>query len=136
PMLPFRAVFPTIRACALATAVLLSLPAAGVRNRWESRYRLVRRGLVGFAELSPNRVLITSNESGTFQLETRDLATRKNHVLTRGGAGRTAGAISPDGKFVYYVEDSGGSEVGGWVRLPSDRKSTRLNSSHLVISYA
>ena len=42
----------------------------------------------------------------------RDLTTGKKSVLTRGAAGRTAGAISPDGKFVYYVEDSAGSEVG------------------------
>src|SRR3989454_7539449 len=29
-----------------------------------------------------------------------------------------------------------GTDTGGSIRLPSDRKSTRLNSSHLVISYA
>src|ERR1022692_5121612 len=36
-----------------------------------------------------------------------------------------------DGRHLLYLQDSGGDE--NW-RL--DRKSTRLNSSHLVISYA
>jgi len=117
-MLPFPIVFPGIRLFAFAGAALLSLPPAGVRSGWEARYRLVRRGIVGFAERAPNRLLITSNESGTFQLETRDVSTDERHALTRGGAGRTAGAISPNGEFVYYLEDAGGSEVGSWVRIP------------------
>jgi dipeptidyl aminopeptidase/acylaminoacyl peptidase len=106
-----------LRAAAAAGAILSAIPPAA-REGWEDRYRLTRRGLVGFAERAPDRLLLTSNESGAFQLETRDLSTGEKHVLTAGAAGRTAGAIAPDGKFVYYVEDAGGSEVGSWVRVP------------------
>lgn len=117
-MLPFPRMLRAIRVAAAAGAILsASSPPAPARG-WEARYRLTRRGLIAFAERAPNRLLLTSNESGAFQLETRDLSTGKKSVLTRGAAGRTAGAISPDGKFVYYVEDSGGSEVGSWVRVP------------------
>src|SRR5256885_8506470 len=34
------------------------------------------------------------------------------------------------------AEDGGGGDPTGRARLDADRKSTRLNSSHLVISYA
>ena len=106
------------RAIAAGAAVLFSLPSLARGDGWEARYRLARRGLIAFAERAPDRLLLTSNESGAFQLETRDISRGKRYPLTHGSAGRTAGAISPDGKFVYYVEDSGGSEVGAWVRVP------------------
>jgi len=107
-----------LRAIAAAAASLFLFPSLSRGDGWEARYRLARRGLIAFAERAPERLLLTSNESGAFQLETRDLRTGRKQVLTRGSAGRTAGAISPDGKFVYYVEDSSGSEVGAWVRVP------------------
>ncbi len=107
-----------LRAAAAGTAILCSLSHLAGGAGWEARYRLARRGLIAFAERAPDRLLLTSNESGAFQLETRDLARKTRHVLTHGSAGRTAGAISPNGKFVYYVEDTGGSEVGSWVRVP------------------
>src|SRR5256885_12147037 len=43
--------------------------------------------------------------------------------------------FSPDGKWIAYASDESGKfEV--YVQPFPDRKSTRLNSSHLVISYA
>jgi dipeptidyl aminopeptidase/acylaminoacyl peptidase len=113
-----------LRAAAAAGAILSAISLAA-REGWEDRYRLTRRGLVAFAERAPERLLLTSNESGAFQLETRDLSTGEKHVLTAGAAGRTAGAIAPDGKFVYYVEDPGGSEVGSWVRVPFEGGDAR-----------
>ncbi|HWC65361.1 MAG TPA: alpha/beta fold hydrolase, partial [Thermoanaerobaculia bacterium] len=85
---------------------------------WEQRYRLHRQGLVAFAENAPDRLLLTSNETGTFQLWTLDRKTGKRTRITDSAAGKTAGAISPDGRWVWYLRDSGGSEVGSWVRVP------------------
>src|SRR5256885_9939233 len=44
-------------------------------------------------------------------------------------------AWSPDGKWIAYLSDQTG-EYELYTRPKEDRKSTRLNSSHLVISYA
>src|SRR5256885_9548089 len=44
-----------------------------------------------------------------------------------------AGALSSGGEFTTRYRPG---EVSGFERLIGDRKSTRLNSSHLVISYA
>src|SRR2546426_2310325 len=48
--------------------------------------------------------------------------------IKHSSAGSTSGANAPGC-------NTGPCHVG-WPRLPLDRKSTRLNSSHLVISYA
>ncbi|HET9794435.1 MAG TPA: alpha/beta fold hydrolase [Thermoanaerobaculia bacterium] len=85
---------------------------------WEARYRLHRQGLVAFAADAPDRILLTSNESGTFQLWTLDRKNGKRVRVTDAPAGKTAGAISPDGKWIWYLRDANGSEVGGWVRVP------------------
>src|SRR5438552_9096615 len=45
--------------------------------------------------------------------------------LTRDEKGANAPAFSPDGRYVYFTS-----------ARPEDRKSTRLNSSHQIISYA
>src|SRR3989454_4095984 len=57
--------------------------------------------------------------------------------------GRGVGKIDPQGKLTYVGETRGGHWMcldpeGSFARTQpkQDRKSTRLNSSHLVISYA
>src|SRR5205807_9891724 len=69
-------------------------------------------------------------------------------ILDQGNASATAGVQKDDTIFdQYFCNGSGGAATGGqsYTAQPcapvpssavSDRKSTRLNSSHLVISYA
>src|SRR5215467_8529538 len=45
-------------------------------------------------------------------------------------ANATIAEMTPDGKMTTLVKGT-----NGWLCMPEDRKSTRLNSSHLVISY-
>ena len=103
-----------IPALALGAFALAPARAAG----WEARYRIRRQGLVAFAAEAPDRLLLTSNETGTFQLWTLDRSTGRRVRITDARAGKSAGAISPDGRWVWYLRDAGGSEVGGWVRVP------------------
>jgi dipeptidyl aminopeptidase/acylaminoacyl peptidase len=104
----------------LRKAVLLLPLAASLAAgaAWEQRYRLHRQGLVAFAENAPDRLLLTSNETGTFQLWTLDRKSGRRTRITDAAAGKTAGAITPDGRRVWYLRDAGGSEVGSWVRVP------------------
>ncbi len=38
--------------------------------------------------------------------------------LTDRPTGTSAGTISADGRWVHYVEDTGGDELGHWMRVP------------------
>ncbi len=63
-------------------------------------------------------MLLSSNETGAFQLFSLDLGSGRKTRLTSLPAGKASGTISPDGKWVYFLHDDGGSEVGRYVRVP------------------
>ncbi len=84
--------------------------------------RSSRVGVLGFARDAPERILLSSSETGTFQLyalevTSRDVVVEKPRALTRAPSGKAFGTISPDGRWVYYLRDDGGSEVGKYVRV-------------------
>ncbi|MGH9440927.1 MAG: S9 family peptidase [Thermoanaerobaculia bacterium] len=94
-------------------ALLVALLAGSPPNPPQSRV-----GVLGFARDAPDRVLIASNETGTFQLSSFDPKSGQMRRLTQTAAGKASGTISPDGRWVYYLRDEGGSEVGKYVRVP------------------
>ena len=106
------------RLAALAAAFAAVAAASPGGDATPARFRLSRRGVVGFAAKAPERVVLASNRSGTFQLYSLDLATGKTIRLTEAAAGKTTGAIDPTGRWVYWLADGGGSEVGAWMRVP------------------
>src|SRR5256885_13090758 len=65
-------------------------------------------------------------------------------VAAGGNSDSSGSVISSDGRFVLFLSsandlvtnDDNGRWVDIFLRNRTDRKSTRLNSSHLVISYA
>ncbi|MBC8077769.1 MAG: S9 family peptidase, partial [Chloroflexales bacterium] len=84
---------------------------------WKRRYRLP----VTSAELArsaPERGLAVSNRSGVFQLYAWDVASGSMKQLTHTPTGKISGYMSPDGRFVYYLDDASGNEIGHFVRLP------------------
>ncbi|HET7452051.1 MAG TPA: hypothetical protein VFL12_04880, partial [Thermoanaerobaculia bacterium] len=109
-----RAPRPVLLLCVLGAGAVVGSEGP----RWEARYRLRREGLIGFASEAPERLLLTSNSTGTFQLWTLDRKSGARVRITDAPAGKTAGAISPDGRWIWYLGDSRGSEVGSWVRVP------------------
>ena len=76
-----------------------------------------RIGVVGFARDAPQRVLLSSNETGRFQLYSLELGPRRRRRLTSLPAGKASGTISADGRWVYFLRDEGGSEIGRYVRV-------------------
>ena len=85
---------------------------------WRKRFRAPQTRFIQIADRAPERGLINSNRSGVFQLYTWDVPTGRLTQLTHTSKGKAWGALSPDGHFVYYLEDEGGNELGHWVRVP------------------
>jgi dipeptidyl aminopeptidase/acylaminoacyl peptidase len=86
---------------------------------WKQRYRAARVLWTQLATANPTRGLAVSNRaSNAFQLYAWDAPTGDLRQLTNRPDGVTEGLISPDGRYVYYLEDEQGNEIGHIVRLP------------------
>jgi dipeptidyl aminopeptidase/acylaminoacyl peptidase len=84
---------------------------------WKQRFR-VPMTFTQVARAEPARGLAVSNRSGVYQLYAWDVASGGLQQLTDIPAGKTGGVIAPDGRFVYYLHDQDGNELGHWVRVP------------------
>ena len=78
--------------------------------------------IVEVARVSPNRALVVSNESGVFELYAYDLLSNSLRQITHRASGTIFGTISPDGKHIYYLDDTRGNETGHFVRVPFEAK--------------
>jgi dipeptidyl aminopeptidase/acylaminoacyl peptidase len=62
--------------------------------------------------------LAASNRSGVYQLYAWDVPTGDLRQVTDRPDGQLFGVISPDGRYVYYLDDQQGNEIGHYVRAP------------------
>jgi len=92
-------------------------PQLGQDAPWKKRFRLPRI-YVDLSSGNPNRVLVISNQSGTYELYAYHLATGALRQATNRPSGTIYGSISRDGSHIYYMDDSDGNETGHIVRVP------------------
>ena len=85
---------------------------------WKKRYRAPSIANTKLAANNPKRGLVCCNKDGVYQLYGWDRESKDLKQLTDEPAGVVAGNISADGEYVYYLKDSGGDEIGHYVRLP------------------
>src|SRR5262245_39791111 len=85
---------------------------------WKQRYRAPLVLGAQLAKASPDRGLAASNISGVYQLYAWDVPTGALRQLTNRPEGQLFGTLSPDGRFVYYLNDQMGNEIGHFARLP------------------
>ncbi|MBZ0294146.1 MAG: prolyl oligopeptidase family serine peptidase [Anaerolineae bacterium] len=85
---------------------------------WKARYRAPSIAWAVLAQANPKRGLVASNLDGIIQLYAWDVPTGKLTKLTNKPTGVVIGTISPDGGYVYYLDDEGGNEIGHFVRVP------------------
>lgn len=84
---------------------------------WEQRFRAARVSLPSWAWYAPDRCVLISNASGTFEIYAFDAAApsdRQLRQLTDRPQGTLHAAISPDGQDVWWFADTDGDEFGVW----------------------
>ena len=85
---------------------------------WEQRFRAVRVSLPDWATDAPDRCLYVSNPTGTFELYAWDRATDATRQATDRPNGTSDGALTPDGEWLWWFDDTDGDEYGRWRRQP------------------
>jgi len=85
---------------------------------WEQRVRAARVSLPEWARDAPDRCLYVSNSTGTFELYAWDRATGRVRQVTDRPQGTSHGLLPPDGRHVWWFDDTGGDELGVWRRQP------------------
>jgi hypothetical protein len=90
----------------------------GDNARWKQRFRAPVIVWTQVALANPTRGLTINNTTGTFQLYAWDVPSGALRQLTERPAGILFGALSGDGRYVYYLDDQQGNEIGHFVRIP------------------
>ncbi len=85
---------------------------------WQERFRVPRTLWVQIARQRPERGLICSSRTGTYQLHRWNVDTGAVGQLTDEPTGRWSGWLSPDGEQVVWLADDAGDEVGHYVAAP------------------
>ena len=85
---------------------------------WEQRFRAARVSLPEWAAQAPHRCLYTANPTGTFELYAWDRSSETVRQVTDRPHGTRDGALTPDGEWVWWFDDTDGDEYGVWRRQP------------------
>ncbi|MDH6111571.1 dipeptidyl aminopeptidase/acylaminoacyl peptidase [Kitasatospora sp. MAP12-15] len=85
---------------------------------WEQRFRAARLSLPEWADDAPDRSLYISNATGTFEVYVWDRAADTHRRATDRPHGTTDAALSPDGEWIWWFDDTDGDEFGVWRRQP------------------
>ena len=73
---------------------------------WKERFRALRILWTQLARANPTRGLTVSNRTGVYQLFAWDVPTGELKQLTSRPEGVPFGVISPDGRYIYYFDDT------------------------------
>lgn len=85
---------------------------------WKQRFRAPVVAWTQVARANPTRGLAVTNSSGKYQLYAWDVPSGTLRQLTDWQAGLQYGEISGDGRYIYYLDDEQGNELGHFVRVP------------------
>jgi Tol biopolymer transport system component len=85
---------------------------SNVKEKWVQRFYDPTILWINPSRNIPHRVILVSNTSGKFQLHSHDFVTGFSRQITKRLQGTLFGSISPDGNFIYYLDDHKGGEYG------------------------
>jgi Tol biopolymer transport system component len=87
---------------------------------WKQRWHMPQINWSQIARSNPSRGLVSSTQTGKFQLYAWDVPTNDLRQLTDSLTGKRWGSISSDGQWIYYLQDTQGNEMGHYVRIAYD----------------
>lgn len=87
-------------------------------DSWKDRFRARVVHWTVPAAGDRTRALAVSNRTGVSQLHAWDVASGRLTQLTDRPTGTVNGTISADGRWVHYLDDRLGDEIGHWQRIP------------------
>jgi dipeptidyl aminopeptidase/acylaminoacyl peptidase len=88
--------------------------------RWKQRFRAPVVVWTQIAPANPTRGLAITNTSGKYQLYAWNVPDGTLRQLTDRPTGILSGELSGDGRYVYFLDDREGNEIGHFVRMPFD----------------
>lgn len=97
---------------------MLKEPVLDKNAPWKQRFRKGGLRWTQFAKQAPERGLVSSIHSEVAQLYAWDVPTGKLQALTSNPDGVRWGLLSPEGRYVYFLEDRKGNEQGHFKRVP------------------
>lgn len=88
--------------------------------RWKQLFRTPSLLQTSIAPQNPERGIAITDKNGPLQVNRWDVTTGKLTQANDLEHGSMTGWVSPDGEWVYYMNDPDGSEMGHLVRVPYD----------------
>lgn len=96
---------------------MISEPILREDATWKKRFFLPQI-TVQFARKNPNRALLIARETEIYELYAYELDANKLVQKTKRPYGTLYGSISPEGSYIYFMDDKKGNETGHIVRVP------------------
>lgn len=88
---------------------------------WKQRYRAPAIVSSQIASLLPTKGILANNLSGTMQWYAWDIPSNELQQITNTPGGNSSFLIiSPNGQWVYYLDDKQGDEIGHYVRMSAE----------------
>ena len=90
---------------------------------WERRFRAPILAFPAWATDAPDRLVLASTESGSYQLHAWDRTTGERRQVTEDPVGVLEGRPTRDGSGVIWFHDETGAESGSYVIAPFDERT-------------
>ncbi|HEX5949984.1 MAG TPA: hypothetical protein VFZ96_03185, partial [Actinomycetota bacterium] len=85
---------------------------------WRERFRAPTLTLPEWSRHAPGRAVLTSDETGSFQVYAWDIASGERRKVTDERVGVMYATVSADGREVVWFSDTTGDESGRWLAIP------------------
>ena len=87
-------------------------------RRWRTRFHAARVSVPDWARNAADANTYVSNASGVWEIYAWNRATGEHRQVTDRPNGTMHATTSPDGRWIWWFNDTDGDEFGSWVREP------------------
>jgi dipeptidyl aminopeptidase/acylaminoacyl peptidase len=93
--------------------------------QWELRLRAPTITFPAWSRRAPGRVVVTSDETGSFQVHAWDVAGGQRRPVSDEAVGVIHATVTADGRRAVWFRDESGDESGSWVAAPFEGGEAR-----------